>query len=228
MSILTDDSPAHAAEGEIEGDDAGKKPAPAGHHPGAGGKPAAAGGKKKDRTGPIIVVVSIIGVIIAWVSYRRNASGASGADASMQGTGTAAVPSSVGNVAGSGTYQSPNDATAGFQSYLDNMSSQLATIAGQLNQPASGTTDTPTSPADVPSFKRYADLGNGDAIFEIENGTGKWLSPATYKALGKPKYDEVTTQDSSYATVAATAGDLTKITGSGITAANLPPAPAKK
>jgi hypothetical protein len=197
---FTDESPAQAAKGDMDG---AHRPADSGHA-GAGHEPAGAAGTKRgglrDHTGPIIVVVSTIGVVIAWLTFKSQKNQAAATTATT--IGTPATGAGAGLVVGSAT-PDPN-ASLGLQTSLDNLSAMLQGIAGGGAGPSAGT-GLPTSPSNVPVYERFVDYGNGLGVYSVENGSAKLLSLKQWIGLGKPAFDTVTTQNSDFALVQAAA-----------------------
>jgi hypothetical protein len=134
---------------------------PGTQHPGAGepGSSAPAGEKKKeDHRQQLIAVATILGVIVAYLTYRSVKGGSSTASASGQTLTSASVPgASNGIVAGSG---GNTDAINGFTSYLQNISGELTTLNGNLtNTQANSTSTLPATPSptivgDLQSYAR--------------------------------------------------------------------------
>lgn len=153
---------------------------------------AAAKKRKRDRTGPIIVVVSIVGVVIAWISYKHQAAAAS--------TAPGMVPTSGG--LGSGTVA--GGLSSGNNSGLDQLITNLGDLVTQLQTPVSGTVGNPIHD-NFPVYKRFinAPVGGGihGTVYSIENGTATPLTNQQWLGLGTPGFSTVTTQDSDYALV---------------------------
>lgn len=179
-------------------------PAPAREDPDA--PPAAGGehGKPKDKTGgktSVLIVLSIVGVVIAWITYKHQVSSAATAANSANTTS----PAYGGGVGGTGTVAGSTgaDPTAGFASYLANLSGEISTLQGQIaamGPVMSGTpVTTPVSPSNPPAFqfgsaaagdKYIRDRGTGN-IFQVQQGGLMYhLTPSQMAALGNPKYTE--------------------------------------
>lgn len=169
--------------------------------------------KKGDRRQLILIVVGVVGVIIAWISFRAKANSAGAnntADTSLPTTSYSPATSS-GLVAGgdpSGGYSS-GDYSDGFAAYLSNMSDELSTlntsltglqttisskIPSPITPPKSSTTAKPTVKigAAAKGLKYVRDLASG-IIYQVQTGTGGkpvfvHVTAADYAALGKPTY----------------------------------------
>ena len=159
MADLLDESPSQAAEHDAA-EHQGDKPKGAGK-PGA---PKPAG--KKDYT-PIIVIVSIVGVLITWLAYKhQSATTASAATAPTTGTGS---------VAGDST--DPN-AAPGFANMISNLEAEVAQLQftvqanGPVGHPAS-TPTTPTSPSH-PTSPSIAPVPPGH--FRVHGGFNQQVS----------------------------------------------------
>lgn len=145
------------------------------------GGPDAAGKKKgPDRKQIIIVVASVVGVIIAWISYRSSKSNTAAPAAPVA---TSGYPS-TGQVAGQGSpdddssylnqlasqltagqqslaqqlqasqqaqAQASSDAQSGFSTALSNLSSELSSIESGLQSPTGTSTATPPASPSAPS-----------------------------------------------------------------------------
>lgn len=103
-----------------------------GAHPGAGEAGAPAGEKKKeDHRQQIIVIATILGVIVAYLTYRSVRGGTAAASSTGVPLTSASVPGTTsGTVADSGV--GSTDAINGFNSYLDNISGELTSLNGNL------------------------------------------------------------------------------------------------
>ncbi len=138
--------------------DSGAGPGTGTAHAGAGGHPHAGAGdlateaKKTDHKTAVIVVVSIVGVIIAWMTFRK-----SGSSSSAAGAVTAPTPYlGVGQVAGAatttpGTNPGPADPNAaGFAAMLANMQTSLNAIVHNTT-PTGASTATPIPSQHTPA-----------------------------------------------------------------------------
>lgn len=155
-------------------------------------------GKHRDL---IIIVVSLLGVIIAWVSYRRAKSGGSSGSTFTDTTGSGSA-GPAGLVAGSGA----PDASAldGLSTYLSNIQAELDTLTAASRQKAKGWV-APTrynsprwrnEPASEKPHFLFGAAAKGlkflrnrrtGAILEVNpNGTLYKLTHRQYILLGKP------------------------------------------
>lgn len=210
MATVTDESPREAAEHELDGDaghdDAHGKPAKPTHggpH-GTHGKPAAAAGKKKDHKQLIVIVVSVVGVIIAWISYKSSQNKAAADDPTMTGTSPYAQAANGqaaagGNVAGAGDPSS----TAGFASYLANLQAEIDGLQTAVDgftptpvvTPPTGPVLKPPSQIYKPHFiygaaakgLKYIRNRATGAFYQVQpNGSLYKLNPVQYAELGNP------------------------------------------
>lgn len=128
-----------AREHEHQGDDHGHTPGthPGEHKPGAPGAAAPGDKKKNDRRTAILVILTAAGVLIAWMTLRKNpGSQATGAPAAPPSGSSATdplnYPTSNGSVAGYGLGQTagfdPN-AYMGLQQQLDQLSNQISKLS---------------------------------------------------------------------------------------------------
>lgn len=117
---------------------------PGTQHPGTGepGSTAPAGEKKKeDHRQQILVIGSIVGVVIAWFTYKSVKGG--GASASGTQVSSASVPNSTsGTVAGSGM---DTDAYNAFTSYLQNINGEVQGLQNSINTQANSTSTLPAT-----------------------------------------------------------------------------------
>lgn len=159
---------------------------------GADGKPKK--GKKPDRKQMIIVVASVVGVVIAFLTYRSRSASTAAPGASSN------VPLSEsgtnGQVLGSGGTVDQSSIDQGFQQLLAGQQSLLnlygATPSGtQTGQPSTYSwAQFVAQPSSLISFIR--DAANG-AIYEVEptaSGGSVYyhLTPAEYAQLGNPTF----------------------------------------
>lgn len=176
-----------AAEGPHDDDAAGGKP-------GKDGKPDPTEKKDSSKT-TVLVLLSIVGVVIAWISYKHQVTAA----ASAGGADTTS-PAYGGGVGGTGTVagstDSGGDASSGFASYLANLSGEISTLQGQVAALPTTTTPvtTPTSPSkpaapkfDFLNYKKdtYIRDQSSGAIYQVQAGTGTQihLTPAQWAAV---------------------------------------------
>lgn len=153
--------------------------APAGDD--AAGKPAAKEAKKDDHRQLVIVLASIIGVVIAWFSYRA-IKGGSSASASGTTVSSASVPGTTsGTVAG---YGSNTDAYNGFTSYLQNLGTEVTALSNQINTQANSTATLPaTPPSALAGYQVPYVTGDPNQDYAIANSSEV---AGAYAALGKP------------------------------------------
>lgn len=175
--------------------------------PAAAHGPAIAGkGKGKGKgllNGPhreeIIVVCSVIGVGLAFLTLRKGASSAAGTSTPSAALSTSGTSASLGTGTGqlAGGY---SDANAGLQQYLAQISDQLGGMEASLN-PTAGQGVTPATPSPIAagllapsSSTDFARTDNG-SIYQIEqDGTAlgltyqQWLpfsqAGASYQSVG--------------------------------------------
>ncbi len=174
--------------------------------------------KKKDRKQAIIVVASVVGVIIAWLTYRsRSSSSSSNAQAAGSGGGVSTTPymaaatqqaqAGAGMVAG---YGDPS-ASAGFNSYMQNIQAEIDALSQQIGPAGSSTSPVTPAPA-APTLGTYwgpSTVQSNPGVSYIDNanyyGTGKGqvfqvqpsgqgfgtpvaLTNPEFLQLGKPTY----------------------------------------
>lgn len=223
-----------ALDDPLEHDDAkgGDDGKPKGDKSSALGNPNTPAGKKKDHKESILVAVSIIGVVIAWISFKSISSGASNSTVS----GTSAPLVSSGTVAGAssdtadsnsylnqlstevGAMLTSNQANAtaqqqansGFASYLSNLSDEIGTLSSAVTAGAG----TPSTPTATPSAFAMGSAAQNDTyvrnasdnkIFQVsQSGAFYWLNPAEYASLGKPAATNYSGADPTNYTSAAT------------------------
>lgn len=149
-------------------DDLEGKPKPAGE----GDKPPAAGkgappkgAKKPPPKNAIIIILSLAGVVIAWMTFKKPSTAST---ASTTGASSATVPSvDTGTVAGA---TDPN-AGAGFASMLNNISGQLTQL--QASTPATTTATTPTSGSSGTVAPAFDYAGASSDSYIRNNATGE-------------------------------------------------------
>lgn len=167
---LEDKSPKDAAEG---------KP---GDAPPAGGKgkpPPGGKGKKPDPKTLILIVLSLAGVVVAWMTFKKPSAAAAAGTATTTGASSATVPTTSGGYVAGAT--DPN-AGAGFASMLNNLSGQLTQLQASIpavtvpttpTSPSSGTTAPPSAvPPAPPSF----DFANAQSDTYIRNDSNGLIS----------------------------------------------------
>jgi hypothetical protein len=165
------------------------------------GKPPAKADKGNAGKTSILVVLSVVGVVIAWITYKHQVS--TSAAAQSANTTSPAYAAGTGTVAGASTDPTTGtDPTAGFASYLANLSGEIATLQGQigaLGPVMSGApVTTPSSPSKPPAFQ-FGSAAAGDkyirdrqtgSIYQVQQGGLMYhLSPSQWAATqaGNPK-----------------------------------------
>lgn len=171
-----------------------------------GGAVAKAEGKLGKHRDLIIIVISIVGVVIAWVSYRHvkggGASGSGAATAPDYTSGSGATP--AGFVAGSGADTGASDGLLTLLSNMQHELDQLNTTIGATGAPRPKWTrparyNSPRWAGEPASEKPHylfgaaakgltylRNLATG-AVYQINpNGRAFKLNRRQYAALGKP------------------------------------------
>lgn len=226
MAEVLDEGPVDAVEGEAH-HDAGKPPA-------AGGKPAP-GDKSDKRKTTLLVVASVLGVIIAFITYRKMGANSAAAASTLPTPPAGAVVGDAGT--------NPNDTLAEFEQMLTNYGGQIANLQNSVN--ALSNPSIPTNPA-VPkpppakapaapikatpltgfvnSIKNLVvkDKSNG-GLFEIVNGKAVHLTGAQATMLANNPHASVAksgglirnsnTGEISEFVDTGTAGQLTHLSG---------------
>lgn len=96
--------------------------------------------KKEDHRQMLLVIASLVGVVIAWFTYKSIRGGASASGAPVS---SASIPATTsGSVLGSG---GDTDAVNGFTSYLQNLTGQLTQLQNTINTQANGTGTLPAT-----------------------------------------------------------------------------------
>lgn len=173
MGLLDHDEGESPAEGETH--------AKVGTGPdkGAPGTPADKA-KKQHRDNLIIIVVGLLGVIVTFLIYRKNAAAGSTSTAATSG-----LPSSSGTVAGSGSsgddyadqmveqLQSTSDqqtqAISGLQTALTNLESEISQMG---SGPPAGSTPPATQTTAGPS-QGYGTISIGGVLYDILGQSGQ-------------------------------------------------------
>lgn len=206
-------------EGDLEG--GGGSAAPAGEKAPAGG--AKKGGKKTDPKAIAIVLLTFVGVIIAWLSYRKSKGGAA---TDQSGVSSSALdpsnyPAGTGTVAGSSGSDDTN-AVTGLETYLQNLTNQIQANNATSAQPTTGSststssgTTAPTTPHSViPTFNLknalkdpYVEDLHTRTIYQVQTtaaGGSQYVrvTPqqlATVRSLNKGKNPKITTYNAATA-----------------------------
>jgi hypothetical protein len=144
------------------------------------------GGNKKDAgRQKIIVVASVVGVLIAYLTLRKSSSAPVGSTAAVP------VPASSGVVAsggGGGGQQS-----ASLDTYLQNLTQQITASNTALQSALAPTTGSALPPPFVGGFdptNTNVVAGDTGGIYQIQGGVGGGLyhlSGPEYGVLGSPK-----------------------------------------
>lgn len=178
-----------------------------------GGKDAGEQSYLKKHRDMIIVVLTMVGVIIGYLSLKAKPA-ASTADSSTQTDPTGqGIDYAAGATPGQ-SYAGDGGASDGFSAYLGNLTDTLGQIESSLatqtaNQGTGTATPSPfdttnmnqswaAEPASTPARFLFGKAAAGlkyirnattGAIYQVNpNGKGYHLTPAQWAALGKPKY----------------------------------------
>lgn len=103
--------------------------------------------KKEDHRQQILVIASLAGVVLAYITYKSIRSGS--ASASGTTVSSASVPNTTsGSVVGSG---GDTDAVNGFTSYLQNLSGEVTQLQNTINTQANSTATLPATTSTTPT-----------------------------------------------------------------------------
>lgn len=133
--------------------------------------------KKDSHRQSLLVIFSVLGVVIAWFTYRSLKGGTAAATTTA---GSASLPgTTTGTVAGSGM---DTDAYNGFTSYLQNIQGQITDLANQVGTQANSTATPPVSDATA------AGVGGAPAGY----------SPWSIAAVTGQQYQDIAIAESPY------------------------------
>lgn len=138
------------------------------------GKPAKGKGDKHEQM--VVILISFVGVLIAWFTYKSIKGGGAGTTTTTSTT----YPVGTGTVAGD---TDPN-APAGFDAYLSNLSSEISQLQATVTPTATTTTPTSSAPAfDSTNLDTVVNQANGGSIWQVESNGLYHLTPEDYASL---------------------------------------------